>query len=600
MVLRLVSVPRETNGDSGRFASRDRERGSKAFHVERSPDMVSQFDVLIVGQGLAGTALAWSLKWRGARVLVIDREEPVTSSKIAAGLITPITGQKLTQAWRYSELWPAAVAFYDRVQSETRSRFFRRTSAVRLFISDSEGQLFDRRLAAGEFRGEVRRSDSLSNPAWRDGINSGFVMGDGAQLDVLKYLSTSRQTFERDGGYAICDLSLPSDIEMNADRVSVPRMGVVAKTMIFCEGAAATHNPWFHEVQFKPAKGEILTLRIPGYIEGRVIHRGVWLAPVGDDLFKAGATYDWKNLDSNPTPAGRDEIVANLKDLLRMPFEVVSHQAAVRPIHRNQYPVMGLHPSKPQLGFFNGLGSKGSLQAPFFADQFARALMKNGGIDPEVDLNLKTNWSGEAALHRERQSIVRKRGQPPLTQQAQNAVRQVVKPGETVIDATAGNGYDTQFLAELVGPCGTVYAFDIQPSALENTARRLEEAQLQNVILVQQDHAKLAEMIPVGQRDHVAAVMFNLGYLPGGNKQILTNSASTCLAITDALKLLRPEGIVTILAYTGHDGGAAEADAVVAILDQIADTEFEVTTTESQPGRIAGPRMFLVRRRIRN
>ncbi len=97
---------------------------------------------------------------------------------------------------------------------------------------------------------------------------------------------------------------------------------------------------------------------------------------LGNELFRVGSTYEWQQLDNRPTSQGRDEITAKLREFLRLPFEVIEHQAAVRPIHRNQYPVFGLHPQHDQLGYFNGLGSKGTLHAPYFASQLAHQLMR--------------------------------------------------------------------------------------------------------------------------------------------------------------------------------------------------------------------------------
>jgi glycine oxidase len=184
------------------------------------------------------------------------------------------------------------------------------------------------------------------------------------------------------------------DLELINDGIVLPRLGVTARRLVFCEGIDAMSNPWFRSVRFKPAKGEILTLRIPGLTERRVIHRGVWLAPLGGELYRAGSTYEWQQLDKVPTAEGRDEIVSRLRQFLRLPFEVIGHEAAVRPIHRNQYPVLGLHPDHPQLGYLNGLGSKGTLHAPFFARHLAKVLMEDETIDPEVDLNRRTDLHG--------------------------------------------------------------------------------------------------------------------------------------------------------------------------------------------------------------
>ncbi|MEK6258883.1 MAG: FAD-dependent oxidoreductase [Planctomycetota bacterium] len=355
---------------------------------------LTSFDFIVVGQGLAGTALAWSLRWSGSRVLVVDRDVPITSSKVAAGLITPITGQRLVKTWRFDELWPAAVAFYRRVEQETGTSLFSVRPMVRLFSNSTEVGCFEKRIAAGEFHEMVREPEPPLDPSSFVSEQGGFEMPVTGQLDVARYLLVSREHFAREGCYLTADLDVEHDLQLDSVGVRLPQWGVRAGRLIFCQGIDATHNPWFRAVRFKPAKGEILTVRIPGLIENRIVHRGVWLAPLGDELFRVGSTYEWQQLDNVPTMAGRDEILTRLREFLLVPFEVIDHQAAVRPIHLNQYPVVGLHPDHEQLGYFNGLGSKGTLHAPLFASHFVRVLSGEVVLDPEVDLNRKTDLHG--------------------------------------------------------------------------------------------------------------------------------------------------------------------------------------------------------------
>jgi glycine/D-amino acid oxidase-like deaminating enzyme len=155
---------------------------------------------------------------------------------------------------------------------------------------------------------------------------------------------------------------------------------------VCCRGFAPGGDPWFGGVRFNAAKGEILTLRIPGLAEQRVVHCGVWLAPQGGDVFRCGATYSWDRLDCDPTAAGRAEIESRLREFLRLPVEVLDHHAAVRPVVDAGFPVLGRHPAFPQLAYFNGLGSKGSLLAPLFAGQLAACLLGEREPDPEVDV----------------------------------------------------------------------------------------------------------------------------------------------------------------------------------------------------------------------
>lgn len=145
-----------------------------------------------------------------------------------------------------------------------------------------------------------------------------------------------------------------------------------------------------------------------------------------------------------------------------------------------------------------------------------------------------------------------------------------VAPGDHAIDGTAGNGHDTLFLAELTGPSGKVYAFDIQEQAIAATAERV--AAYTHVELVHDSHSKIAQYV----KEPIAAAVFNLGYLPKGDHAIITKPDSTLAAITQCLDLLKEGGLVLIVIYSGHEGGSEERDAVMAYLQNLPQQAFDV------------------------
>ncbi len=344
-------------------------------------------ETLIIGQGLAGTVLAWELLWRGKSLVVIDDGSFPSASRIAAGLVTPITGQRLVPSWRFAEFWPAALKFYRRAERETGRSLFGETPMLRLFRTEQERQKLSQSPVA-DLPVPVSFPKPLVDETVFKNDWGGFEMI-GGRLDVSGFLEASRDWFAERGLLQTADINLPDDLELRCEAVVFPRWEMEAKRVIFCEGFAAQKNPWFRRVPFDAAKGEILTIRVPGLEERRVVHCGVWLAPLGDELFRAGATYDRENLNDVPTQCGREEIGRQLKTFLRLPFEVVDHHAAVRPIVLGRHPLIGLHPQFPQLGYFNGLGSKGSLQAPFIARHFAEFLQGKGEIEVILNLQLR-------------------------------------------------------------------------------------------------------------------------------------------------------------------------------------------------------------------
>ncbi len=185
---------------------------------------------------------------------------------------------------------------------------------------------------------------------------------------------------------------------------------------------------------------------------------------------------------------------------------------------------------------------------------------------------------------------------PPLTEQAHAIIRQVLRPGDIAIDATAGNGHDTRFLADLVGESGHVFAIDLQPEALHRTVALLSEAESARVHLMQRDHAELKTFIPEPHHGHVAAVMFNLGYLPGGDRSLATRTDSTLQAIRSALEITRPGGVLTIIAYPGHAGGADESIAVEGLIRDLSPLDYETTTHSAATESASAPCLFVVRK----
>ena len=164
-----------------------------------------------------------------------------------------------------------------------------------------------------------------------------------------------------------------------------------------------------------------------------------------------------------------------------------------------------------------------------------------------------------------------------LTQLAHELLAEHLQPGDIAIDATAGNGHDTLFLARRVGPTGEVHAYDIQAEALQETRRRVQEAGCDAwVRLHPGSHAQLLPTLQADCRGRVAAVVFNLGYLPGGDRHTTTQNDSTLAALEQALALLRPGGALSVLAYRGHPGGRDEARAVADWCDRQADLEHQV------------------------
>lgn len=182
-----------------------------------------------------------------------------------------------------------------------------------------------------------------------------------------------------------------------------------------------------------------------------------------------------------------------------------------------------------------------------------------------------------------------------LVDAAHDHVRTFLEEGDRVIDATAGNGRDTLFLARSVGPSGFVFAFDIQACALEKTKTMLlEKAAFEPVNLILDGHENMLKHVPQSWHKKVKAILFNLGYLPKGDKAITTCAQNTLKALEVSLKLLHPTGVLSIVAYPGHEEGKREAIVIEQWVKSLSNT-FDVLTLKNEHTAKAAPVAFFIK-----
>jgi glycine oxidase len=497
---------------------------------------------LIIGQGIAGSVLAWTLHWEDKTVHVLDRGRNITASRIAAGLITPFTGRRLSKAGDFEESLTVAKEFYRRVERETGASLFEEEPAVRYFLDEAEREFFLKE------RHETHR-DEIELINSENGVVKGFRMLRAARLRVTEFLEVTRAFFAAKGGFREVDLDPVKDIEIIENGVQIGKQGLTGEELFFCQGYQREENPWFPGIPDAPARGEILRLDIPGRTAREVVHRGLWLAPVTDQRedssaneYLLGATYDRENLDQDETQSGQDELLRGLEEITIEDYSVLGHYSAIRAGMKTRRPIMARHAKYPHVAIMNGMGSKASLMAPLTAQR----LLSLMALKPETK-GQENRATGAKAVS--------------LTKLAHSIVRRAVRLGDTVVDATAGNGHDTVFLSACTGPTGRVLAIDIQAEAIQSTRTRLVTEAVSNVTLQQGDHSKVLKGLQESS-EVVGAIMFNLGYLPGGDKQRTTSGATTTEAIAAGVSLLKSRGVMTVVAYRGHAGGQEEVRAV--------------------------------------
>jgi glycine/D-amino acid oxidase-like deaminating enzyme len=344
-------------------------------------------DVIIVGQGLAGSVLAWELLEQGVEVLVVDDQHATAASRVAAGLANPVTGKRLTLAPGAGDLLRTAHQRYRSLERMIGRPLWTPRPIRRLVSGEQEHRQWRKRAGNPDyapFLGDWAAPGSLGE-GLPDAQGSFAIRGAG-RLAVPALLEGVAAALAARGRL----LRAPLDPEQVVPTGAGVRWGrLKAQRAVFCEGYRVLENPWFAHLGWRPARGELLRVALPDGGPHRPLHAGHWLLPDGGCRFRFGATYDHAHaLATGPTEPGRAELLTALAGIwppAQERVEVRGQGAGVRPGSTDGRPVMGVHPEYPQLALFNGFGSKGSLLVPAHAQHFAAWLLGRGPLAAEVD-----------------------------------------------------------------------------------------------------------------------------------------------------------------------------------------------------------------------
>jgi glycine oxidase len=359
-------------------------------------------DVIIVGQGLAGTLLALELEKLGRSVIIIDDNHRDAASPVAAGLINPVTGMRLSPTAGAAELIPFAISTFRTLEQKFGRSLYRDMDVFRAYENAEEIAMKAKRAAdpacARWFGDEI--SPEAVHPALNAPLG-GFMIVGGGRVDLPALLEVAREYFvgselarvaetndapTRASSLPTAKIRLRSEPFAHADLVILPDgagvryRDIVAKHIVFAEGAAVKTNPWFGDLAWQPAKGEFITCDMgpDDDLPDCALKIGLSAIPLGGGRRMVGSNYEWNTLDTTPTPAVREALIAGFERMFRHPVKavVIEHRAGIRPAARGAKPIVGPHSEFPVMHVFNGFGAKGCTWAPTFARDYAARLAK--------------------------------------------------------------------------------------------------------------------------------------------------------------------------------------------------------------------------------
>lgn len=343
---------------------------------------------LIVGQGLAGSVLALQLLQHGQRVLVVNNTTQNCASNVAAGLYNPITGSALVKTWLADALFPYLKDFYQTAERTLRATFLHAKPIFRPFLTAEERTVWLQKAHQAAYTPYVQAvADASYQQAHMKYHHGGLLLQQTGYLDVPNFLGATRAYLQANNAYLEADfvyeaLQLTSGVQYQEYK---------AHQLIFCEGPQVRQNPFFSTLPIRPVKGEWLTVALQQPLDV-IYNRSVFVLPRTTHRAMVGATYDRQSLTPVTTTTARKTLEKRLQRTFVLPYSVLDQKAGLRPATADHRPFVGLHPHYPQLGIFNGLGSKGVSMAPYLANTFVQHLLHQQPLPQVVCLDRIKSW----------------------------------------------------------------------------------------------------------------------------------------------------------------------------------------------------------------
>ena len=346
--------------------------------------MKQETEFLIVGQGLAGTLLAFELHRHGKDFVIVDSPSDEKASRVAAGIINPVVFRRLTKSWLVDDLFPVLKDTYHELEKLLSCRLLHPLKIDKI-LGKEEGSFWRTKSVENELTKYLHPEPDTYFQ--KDGIIAPFGVGNvfnAYRADLPLLIDRFREFLIQKERFIVDKVDTD---EVIVGEGNVQWKNIIARKIIFCQGFRGSENPYFHSVKFKHTKGQVLDLKIPNLGITDMLNKGMFFLPLGENHFRAGATYRWEFHDIHPGKEATAELTEKMEKIIRFPYSITGERAGIRPTTHDRRPVVGLHPDHPEIGILNGLGSKGAMLAPYFAREFARLLCgESGTIHPEANL----------------------------------------------------------------------------------------------------------------------------------------------------------------------------------------------------------------------
>lgn len=342
-----------------------------------------EVDYLIIGSGLAGISFAETclLNHKSIRVL---NDNSQNSTAIAGGLYNPVVLKRFTKIWEAEAQLETSIPFYKKLEKKLNEKFLFEIPLLRKLNSIEEQNNWfsasDKPTLSNYLNTnlETLPNNCISNQYKFGKVNqTGFLDTKKLKETYTNYLVSITSYVEETFDYS--KLIIEEDF--------IQYKNIKAKQIIFAEGFGLHSNPYFNNLPLDGTKGELFIIKAENLNLEEIINSSIWILPIGKDLYKVGATYNWADKTTNQTEEGKKELLSNLKDLISCEFEIMEHLAGIRPTVKDRRPLLGRHREHKNLYILNGMGTRGVLFAPYLSDKLFQYIENNIELDNEISIN---------------------------------------------------------------------------------------------------------------------------------------------------------------------------------------------------------------------
>lgn len=340
-------------------------------------------DYIVVGTGLAGICFAEKLASEGKSFIVIDNEKR-SSSLQAGGMYNPVVLKRFTEVWKVGEQLTIAKPFYAKLEDKLGVQFMYEMPLYRRLVSVEEQNNWFQ--AADRPNLETYLSSTLDRQEIK-GVLSPFgfgVVNETGYVDTKALIGSYRAYLQREGLYRVESFDFD---QLSYDDEKVTYKDIEAKHIVFAEGFGMLNNPYFKELPLDGTKGEVLVVKIPDLNIDFILKANVFLIPIGDNCYKVGATYNWEDKTDATSEEGLAELIEGLKEVVDLDFEVVHHNAGVRPTVKDRRPLVGRSLESDRIHVLNGLGTRGVLLGPFLAEKLYNNIENNMPLEENLSIH---------------------------------------------------------------------------------------------------------------------------------------------------------------------------------------------------------------------